>query len=154
MARVSSADMLERIERAGLFLEPADAERRWYRYHPLFAQLLRHRLHQEFPDLEPHLRRLADMLAHPAGPQDDDQQGPQPPQDAQTSDPVALDAPLSERERDVLHLLAGGLSNEEIAESLIISANTVKMHIRHIYDKLDVHNRVQAITQAQARAMV
>ena len=67
---------------------------------------------------------------------------------------MALDAPLSERERDVLHLLAGGLSNEEIAESLIISANTVKMHIRHIYDKLDVHNRVQAITQAQARAMV
>jgi len=57
--------------------------------------------------------------------------------------------PLSEREREVLNLLASGLSTKEIADSLIVSANTVKTHTRHIYDKLDARNRTQAITRAR-----
>jgi LuxR family maltose regulon positive regulatory protein len=43
--------ILEELERANLFLMPLDAERRWYRYHQLFADLLRARLEQEYPDL-------------------------------------------------------------------------------------------------------
>jgi two-component system, NarL family, response regulator DesR len=51
---------------------------------------------------------------------------------------------LSEREREVLDLAVSGLSNREIAERLVISANTVKFHLRRIYSTLGVHNRVQA----------
>ena len=64
-------------------------------------------------------------------------------------DPVVLLEPLSKREIDVLRLLAAGHSNPEIAEQLVIAENTVKMHLKHLYGKLDVRNRVQAVVQAQ-----
>ena len=51
---------------------------------------------------------------------------------------------LSAREREVLELAAAGMSNREIAERLVISANTVKFHLRAIYSRLGVNNRVQA----------
>jgi DNA-binding NarL/FixJ family response regulator len=51
---------------------------------------------------------------------------------------------LSAREREVLDLAAAGLHNSEIAERLMISANTVKFHLRAIYSRLGVRNRVQA----------
>ncbi len=47
--RISSQAMLEKLERANLFIVPLDNERRWYRYHPLFADLLRQRLRQTSP---------------------------------------------------------------------------------------------------------
>ncbi|HYG56841.1 MAG TPA: LuxR C-terminal-related transcriptional regulator [Symbiobacteriaceae bacterium] len=58
MGHVSSADLLDRVERANLFLVPLDGERRWYRYHHLFADLLRARLQRLTPDqvTELHLR--------------------------------------------------------------------------------------------------
>ncbi len=59
-------------------------------------------------------------------------------------------AALSAREREVLDLLASGMSNKEIARRLTISSNTVKFHLRTIYAKLGVCNRVQAM-QAVAR---
>ncbi len=52
---------------------------------------------------------------------------------------------LSVREREVLGLAAGGLRNREIAEQLLISPNTVKFHLRTIYTRLGVRNRVQAM---------
>lgn len=51
---------------------------------------------------------------------------------------------LSAREREVLELAAGGMLNREIAERLLISSNTVKFHLRAIYSRLGVRNRVQA----------
>ena len=51
---------------------------------------------------------------------------------------------LSERQLEVLELLAQGLPNELIAERLFISKNTVKFHVAAIYERLGVHNRVQA----------
>jgi DNA-binding NarL/FixJ family response regulator len=59
--------------------------------------------------------------------------------------PDAPLAALSEREREVLELLTSGLSNKEIAARLTISSNTVKFHLRTIYSKLGVRNRVQAM---------
>jgi LuxR family maltose regulon positive regulatory protein len=56
--------------------------------------------------------------------------------------------PLSEREREVLNLLALGLSYQDIAQRLFISLPTVKTHISHIYGKLDVHCREDAVQQA------
>jgi LuxR family maltose regulon positive regulatory protein len=52
-------EILEYLERANLFVVPLDSERRWYRYHRLFADLLRQRLHQAHPDLVPTLHRRA-----------------------------------------------------------------------------------------------
>ena len=58
--------------------------------------------------------------------------------------------PLSKRELEVLQLLAEGLTNSEIAARLFLSLNTVKVHTRNIYGKLDVHSRTQAIARSQA----
>ena len=57
---------------------------------------------------------------------------------------------LSEREQEVLQLLAAGQSNREIAQQLIVGLNTVKTHVKSIYAKLDVHSRTQALVRAQA----
>src|SRR5581483_3265633 len=51
---------------------------------------------------------------------------------------------LSRREREVLGLVAQGLSNRSIARSLFISESTVKVHLRHVYEKLGVRSRTQA----------
>jgi LuxR family maltose regulon positive regulatory protein len=56
--------------------------------------------------------------------------------------------PLSERELEVLHLIAEGLTNPEIASGLYLSLNTVKVHTRNLYGKLGVHNRTQAVARA------
>jgi LuxR family maltose regulon positive regulatory protein len=57
--------------------------------------------------------------------------------------------PLTGRELEVLQLLTTGLSTTEIAEELVISVNTVRSHVKNIYDKLDVHSRYQAVECAQ-----
>ena len=57
--------------------------------------------------------------------------------------------PLSERELEVLRLIAAGLSNREIADRLTITVGTAKRHVSNIYGKLDVHSRVQAVARAR-----
>ena len=58
--------------------------------------------------------------------------------------------PLSEREREVLHLIAEGLSNQEVAARLYLSLHTVKVHARNIYAKLGVTSRTQAVAKGKA----
>jgi LuxR family maltose regulon positive regulatory protein len=57
--------------------------------------------------------------------------------------------PLSERELEILRYLATGLSNQAIADKLIVSLATVKWHARNIYGKLNVSNRTQAVARAR-----
>jgi ATP/maltotriose-dependent transcriptional regulator MalT len=57
---------------------------------------------------------------------------------------------LTLREREVLTLLAAGLSNDDIARRLVITPSTTKAHVRHIFKKLGVRNRLQAVLRAQA----
>ncbi|HET9495270.1 MAG TPA: LuxR C-terminal-related transcriptional regulator [Chloroflexia bacterium] len=62
---------------------------------------------------------------------------------------AALPEPLSQREEEVLALLAAGLTNREIAERLVISAETAKKHVGNICDKLGVRNRTEAAARAR-----
>ena len=71
-----------------------------------------------------------------------------------TRPPVATTAPpgfadLSEREREVLAMIGAGRSNAEIAAALVISMATVKTHVRHIFAKLDLRDRAQAVVAAR-----
>ena len=68
--------------------------------------------------------------------------------------PQQLDDPLSEREREVLNLLASGRTSSEIARDLFISVGTIKSHTGNIYRKLDVKNRAEALARARELKMV
>jgi DNA-binding NarL/FixJ family response regulator len=57
---------------------------------------------------------------------------------------------LSERERDILNQLAKGFANKEIAAHMSISISTVRTHLRHIYEKLHVRSRTEAVVRSQA----
>ena len=56
---------------------------------------------------------------------------------------------LTEREREVMDLLAKGLTNKEIADSLVITTNTVKRHLKSIFVKLDIHTRSAAVAKVK-----
>ncbi|MBN9388995.1 MAG: response regulator transcription factor [Chloroflexi bacterium] len=61
---------------------------------------------------------------------------------------------LSEREREVLNLIAAGATNREIAQRLVIAENTAKVHVRNVLDKLHVRNRQQAAALAIKEGLV
>jgi LuxR family maltose regulon positive regulatory protein len=65
-----------------------------------------------------------------------------------------LVSPLSEREREVLRLLAAGMSNREIAETLVLTVGTVKWYVNSIYGKLAVRSRTQAVAQARVLGLL
>jgi LuxR family maltose regulon positive regulatory protein len=60
-----------------------------------------------------------------------------------------INQPLSARELEVLHLLAGGASNQEIAEELSIALTTARKHVSNVLGKLGVHNRTQAVSRGR-----
>ena len=61
---------------------------------------------------------------------------------------------ITQREREVLRLLADGLSNEEIGKSLFISPETVRTHVRKAMDKLDADTRTQAVATALRQSLI
>lgn len=61
---------------------------------------------------------------------------------------------ISSREYEVLELLAQGYSNQEIAEKLFVSLNTIKTHIANIFLKLDVKRRTQAVQRAKELSLI
>lgn len=61
---------------------------------------------------------------------------------------------LSQREKEILSLVVNGADNNEISEKLFISIQTVRNHVRHIYEKLQVHSRSQAVAKAIKQRLV
>lgn len=62
--------------------------------------------------------------------------------------PVSLAEPLTEREMEVLNLLAQGLTNKDIAQSMVLSVRTVETHLRSVFGKLGVRSRTEAVLWA------
>ena len=73
---------------------------------------------------------------------------------AEESTCVALPEPLTEREQEVLALLAQGKTNREIAEQLVVTERTAKFHVSSILGKLGAGNRTEAVVLAQERGLV
>jgi LuxR family maltose regulon positive regulatory protein len=76
-------------------------------------------------------------------------EGPERPPTPLLLHSPALVEPLSERELEVLRLIAKGLTNQAIAETLVVALGTVKAHTASIYGKLEVHSRTQAVARAR-----
>ena len=70
------------------------------------------------------------------------------------NNPLPLVEPLTEREMDVLRLIAAGYTNQQIADELVLTLGTVKSYTSHIYGKLNVANRTQAITAARKQGLI
>jgi LuxR family maltose regulon positive regulatory protein len=66
----------------------------------------------------------------------------------------SLPEPLSERELDILQLIASGRSNQEIADMLVIAVSTVKTHINNLYGKLGTNRRTEAIAIAREQGLL
>lgn len=62
--------------------------------------------------------------------------------------------PLSEREKEILQLIAKGVSNSEAARLLNLSKATIRTHLEHIYQKLEVTNRVEAVTEGIRKGLI
>ena len=69
---------------------------------------------------------------------------------------IAIDeaSGLSERQHEVLQLVASGMRNQEIADQLYLSIRTVKFHIENVYQKLGVRSRTEAIRVARERGIL
>lgn len=61
-----------------------------------------------------------------------------------------LVSPLTQRELEILRLIADGLSSREVAQRLFLSVETIRWYLKQIYEKLDAHSRVQAISRARS----
>ena len=86
------------------------------------------------------------------------QSTPESAQDGETSPAYAanesLDEPLTERELEILALVADGLSNRDIAETLVLSVGTVKAHIHNLTGKLGANNRTEAVAIARRLGLI
>jgi LuxR family maltose regulon positive regulatory protein len=128
------------LERALKLAEPLGYIRILMDEGPPMARLLSEALSRGIaPD---YVRRL--LAAFPGA--ESEKTGPSKSQSPESD----LVEPLSEREIEVLQLVAEGLTNPEIAARLYLSLNTVKVHTRNIYGKLGVNNRTGAVTRGRA----
>ena len=150
--RPDGAAVLARLEAHETFLERLDSsddEGPWFRFPDFFRDLLSHRLALSHPDLPPQLAARAATWWHhrTQRPSAATATTPGTAPGAAAATPIADE--LTERERQVLTLLAAGASTKTIARRLGLSPNTIKTHTRHVFEKLGVRNRTEAAARAR-----
>jgi len=138
------AQAMQTLERALALAEPEGYIRIFVDEGPPMARLLYEALSREIaPD---YVRKL--LAAFPGA----------KPEKAAVNQPKTSDAdwiePLSDRELEVLQLIAEGLSRQEIATKLVLSLNTIKTHARNAYSKLGVNNQIQAVGKAKSLGLL
>ncbi|MCB0063848.1 MAG: tetratricopeptide repeat protein, partial [Caldilineaceae bacterium] len=97
------------------------------------------------------------LAAFPTGDERDVGKADTPPTAPMTVSPIVdqpLPEPLSDREIEVLQLIAAGHKNQEIADELFVSLNTVRYHTKNLYGKLGVNKRTQAVAKAQELRLI
>jgi LuxR family maltose regulon positive regulatory protein len=146
--------ILQDLEEAGAFVVALDARRSWFRYHQMFADLLQLELRRSEPaglaELHGTAARWFAAHGYPVEAGKRGLPGPGrsfPPR-------AALPEPLTESETRVLRYLPTNLPAPEIANELTLSVNTVRTHIRHLYEKLAAHSRTGAVEQARALGLL
>jgi LuxR family maltose regulon positive regulatory protein len=132
------------LERALSLAEPGGYIRLFADEGPSMARLLREAAAHGFAP-----KYIAKLLAAFAAKMPGEQRTPETASFPSVSAQSSLVEPLSERELEVLRLLAAGLSNPEIAQELYIAVSTVRSHAKSIYGKLNVHGRWEAVQRAQ-----
>ncbi len=138
-ARGSLSLALDSLDQALKRAEPEGYFQLFVDEGPAMARLLYKALSQDIaPDS---VRRL--LAAYPVS----EPESVTPPQSARPE--LNWIEPLSERELEVLHLIAQGFTNREVGERLYLTLNTVKAHTRNIYSKLGVNSRLQAVARAR-----
>lgn len=105
------------------------------------VQMLLHRMKTEGGRLKTYVEKI--IASHPQA------ESVSASLDLSAFSPQPLAEPLTERELDVLRLMADGYANPEIAARLVVAESTVKKHINHLFDKLAVQTRVQAVNKAR-----
>ncbi len=149
-----SSERLVELSRTNLFLVPLDDRREWYRFHQLFAQLLRVELEQREPGLAPTLHRRAHAWHRERGTTAEAVEHALAAEPASRGGPGPRSSVLSARELVVLRMLCGPLSERDIGRELYLSHNTVHSHTRSIYRKLGVSSRAEAILKARGAALI
>lgn len=145
--------ILRALEQNNAFVFSLDAQRSWFRYHPLLADILRFELRQSTPAELTHLHAAAaEWYAKHDG---------HIPELANAGDrfsgtgsSAAMIERLSESERRVLRYLPTNLSRSEIAAELYLSVNTVKTHMGRLFAKLGAHSRTEAVERARRRGLL
>jgi LuxR family transcriptional regulator, maltose regulon positive regulatory protein len=153
----SSAALLEHLERTGRFVMAVDGRRRWYRYHRLFADLLRDELDRLRPERRPTLHLRASGWLAEAGRIEEAARHAIAAGEYDTAAKLVAStdgAGLTDRELDVLQLLERGLSKREVAGELFVSYNTIHTHARSIYRKLGASSRREALARAHERGLL
>jgi LuxR family maltose regulon positive regulatory protein len=148
-----AAETLDYVRRNNLFLISLDEEGKWYRYHHIFSKAIRDTIRPTRPDAWTKVYQTAASWFGRKGYLEDAFRhafAARLPCRAQ----VQNIGTLTRRETGILELLTAGYRDREIADKFCISLHTVKTHMKHVFQKLDVNTRVQAVRRAEELKLV